>query len=391
MALEDRYEKLIQYLTDYIYTVTIRDGVAAETYHGPGCLAITGYSSDDYKADPDLWSKMVPRVDRDKVLEQAKLAVAGTEVPPLEHRIIHRDGTTRWIRNTIVVTKNNEGIPVAYDGLINDITERKRAETIEALRSQQLIQADKMASLGILVAGIAHEINNPTNFIRLNGRLFSRIWADVLPILDDYFRTNGDFSIAGMPFSTSREKLTQSLEAILKGSERIQNITRSLTDYAKNDGARLDETVDVNRVVAMAVEITGNLIREQTDNFHVDYAPDLPAIKGNAQQLEQVVINLITNACQSLRGKTDEVRVKTKFISERHEVRIAVIDRGSGISDDDLKHIVDPFFTTRRDKGGTGLGLSVSLNIVKSHGGRMLFTSEPEKGTIAKVYLPVLQ
>lgn len=248
-----------------------------------------------------------------------------------------------------------------------------------------------MASLGILVSGIAHEINNPNNFIQLNGRLYSRIWADIVPILDDYLRANGDFSIAGMSYDASREKLAHSLEGILKGSERIQNITRSLTDYAKHDGATLDQTVDLNHVVSMAVEITGNMIKESTDDFHVDYGANLPTIKGNAQQLEQVVINLITNACQSLTSKTDEIRVKTSFNKERNEVRVAVVDRGSGIRETDLKHIMDPFFTTRRDKGGTGLGLSVSQNIVKSHGGRIVLSSEPEKGTIAKVYFPVMQ
>ncbi len=391
MTLENRYEKLIKYLTDYIYTVTIRDGVAAETYHGPGCLAVTGYTSDDYKADPDLWSKMVPRVDRDNVLAQATVALSGQDVPPLEHRIIHRDGTTRWIRNTIVVTKNDSGTPVAYDGLINDITERKRRELDEAVRSQQLIQADKMASLGILVSGIAHEINNPNNFIQLNGRLFSRIWTDIVPILDEYLHANGDFSIAGMSYDSSREKLAHSLEGILKGSDRIQNITRSLTDYAKHDGATRNESVDINHVVGLAIEIAGNLIRESTEDFRVDYGSDVPAIKGNAQQLEQVIINLITNACQSLRTTADEIRVTTSFHKERNEVRVAIVDRGGGIRETDLKHIMDPFFTTRRDKGGTGLGLSVSLNIVKSHGGRIVLTSEPGKGTIAKVYLPVMQ
>ncbi|MGA9119847.1 MAG: ATP-binding protein [Bacteroidota bacterium] len=390
MGLEDRYEKLIQYLTDYIYTVRIQDGVAVDTYHGPGCVSVTGYTSDDYQADPDLWYEMVPRGDREKVLEQARLALAGNEVPSLEHRIIHRDGFTRWIRNTIVVTKDEQGIPVAYDGLINDITERKRIEAEETVRTRQLIHADKMASLGILVSGIAHEINNPNNFILLNSRLFSRIWSDIVPILDEYQNTNGDFSIAGMSYRSSREKLTQSLEGILKGSERIQNITRSLTDYAKHDGAGLDEPVDVNRVVAMAIVITDNLIKQSTDDFHVDYGGDLPVLKGNAQQLEQVIINLITNACQSLRSRTNEVRVKTYFNKEQNEVRIAVVDRGSGIKKADMKHIMDPFFTTKRDDGGTGLGLSVSFNIVKRHGGRLVLTSEPERGTIAKVYLPVV-
>jgi len=167
MGIEDRYKKLIQYLTDYIYTVEIQDGAAVDTFHGPGCVSVTGYTSDDYKANPALWYSMVPRGDREKVLAQARLALAGEAAPPLEHRIIHRDGSTRWIRNTIVVSKNEQGIPVAYDGLINDITDRKRVEAEDTVRNQQLIQADKMASLGILVSGIAHEINNPNNFILL--------------------------------------------------------------------------------------------------------------------------------------------------------------------------------------------------------------------------------
>ena len=121
MDLENRYAKLIKYLTDYIYSVEIQDGVATETFHGPGCVAITGYTSEDYKENPDLWSSMVPRADREKVLEQARRALAGEQVEPLEHRIIHRDGTTRWIRNTIVVTMDESGTTIAYDGLINDI------------------------------------------------------------------------------------------------------------------------------------------------------------------------------------------------------------------------------------------------------------------------------
>jgi PAS domain S-box-containing protein len=390
MAVEDRYERLIQYLTDYIYTVTIRDGEAIDTYHGPGCVSVTGYTSEDYKADPDLWYKMVPRGDREHVLEQARLARTGSEVPPLEHRIVHRDGYTRWIRNTIVVTKNDIGIPIAYDGLINDITERKRIENEQAVRTQQLIHADKMASLGILVSGIAHEINNPNNFILLNSRLFSRIWNDVVPILDAHLRENGEFSIAGMPYSSSREKLSQSIQGILSGSERIQNITRNLTDYARNDGSQFNDTVDVNRVTAMAIVITDNLIKHSTDDFQVEYGERLPAIRGNAQQLEQVIINLITNACQSLRARLDEIRVKTYYEQDTNEVRIAVVDRGSGIKRDDMKHIMDPFFTTRRDMGGSGLGLSVSFNIVKAHGGRLVLTSEPGHGTIATIYLPVI-
>ena len=152
----------------------------------------------------------------------------------------------------------------------------------------------------------------------------------------------------------------------------------------------MNEPVDLNSVVAMAVAITGNLIKQSTNNFKVEYAPNIPVTKGNAQQLEQVIINLLTNACQSLTNKTDEIKIKTYSSRESNEVGVVVKDSGSGIKEEDLKFIMDPFFTTKRDRGGTGLGLSVSYNIVKSHGGTLVLTSEPNKGTKAKVALPIV-
>jgi PAS domain S-box-containing protein len=385
MEIGQRYEKLINYLTDYIYTVTIEHGVVVDTIHGPGCVSVTGYTSEDYKKAPDLWFKMVHKKDRGKVLQQAKMALAGTEVDPLEHRIIHRDGSVRWIRNKIVITKDENGYPIAYDGLINDITQLKMAEVAAAQRNEQLKQADKMASLGILVSGIAHEISNPNNFILLNVQLFSKVWKDIAPILDEYYAQNGDFSIAGMPYYSSKEKITQSLDGIFNGSERIRNITSSLTEYARADSGRMNEQVDINKVVEMAILITGNLIKKSTNKFRVEYGENIPLIKGNAQQLEQVVINLITNACQSLNNLSAEVTVSTYYNKTRQHVGIKVEDQGVGIAPGNLQYIMDPFFTTKRDMGGTGLGLSVSFNIVKSHGGSLMMSSAPNKGTVARV------
>ncbi len=275
--------------------------------------------------------------------------------------------------------------------MINDITERKRAEIAAAIRNEQLIQADKMASLGILVSGVAHEINNPNNFILLNSQLFSKIWKDVAPILEEYFAHNGEFSIAGMPYGSSKEKILQSLDGILKGSERIQTITKGLTEYARSDSGRLNESVDINKVVELAIVITSTMINKSTKNFAVEYGSNIPAIKGNAQQLEQVIINLINNACQSLKDPSAGIKVATSFIPAQQSVRVKVEDQGVGISKNDLQHIMDPFFTTKRNMGGTGLGLSVSYNIVKSHGGTLVLSSEQNKGTTARVLIPVFQ
>ena len=387
--LSTRYQNLINYLTDYIFTVKIEDGVVVETLHGPGCISVTGYSSEDYVKDPELWYRMVHDEDRKKVLEQAKLALLGKEVQAIEHRIVHRDGTVRWVKNQIVVTKDNEGNPIAYDGLINDITDLKRAEYDTAIKNRQLQQADKLASLGILVSGIAHEINNPNNFILLNTHLFLKIWKDIKPILDDYYNQNGDFVLAGMLYSKAKEKIDQSLEGIMIGSERIKTITKSLTEYASADSGNLNELVDINKVIEMAILITNNLIKKSTNNFHVEYGRYIPLIKGNAQQLEQVVINIISNACQSLKDNNSEVKVRSYFYEEAKQVRINIEDKGIGIKKDDLKYIMDPFFTTKRNIGGTGLGLSVSYAIIKNHGGSLSLTSEPRKGTTVNVSFPV--
>ncbi len=189
---------------------------------------------------------------------------------------------------------------------------------------------------------------------------------------------------------TSKEKIAQSLEGIFKGSERIQNITAGLTEYAKADSDTLNEPVDINKVVEMAVLITGNLIKKSTNNFNVEYGKDIPLIKGNAQQLEQVVINLINNACQSLNNPSAGITVSTYYNKTRNKVRIKVDDQGIGIKAGDLKYIMDPFFTTKREMGGTGLGLSVSYSIVKSHGGLLILNSKPEKGTTARASFPPL-
>ena len=384
-----RYQNLISFLTDYIYTVKIKDGAAVETIHGPGCISVTGYTSENYQKDPELWYRMVHDNDREKVLEQARLALLGQEDGSIEHRIIHRDGSVRWVKNQVVVTKDQNGVPVAYDGLINDITELKKAEIATEIKNRQLMQADKMASLGILVSGIAHEINNPNNFILLNVHLFSQIWKDITPILDEYYNNNGDFVLAGMLYSKSKEKISQSLDGILQGSERIKNITKSLTEYAKADSGHLNEPVDINKVVEMAILITNNLIKKSTDNFIVNYDDHIPILKGNEQQIEQVIINLITNACQSLGTKTALIKVSTHYKPEEKIVEIIVNDEGVGINENDLKYIMDPFFTTKRNLGGTGLGLSVTYSIIENHGGNIILNSEVGNGTTVIVTLPV--
>lgn len=380
---------MIYYLTDYIYTVKIEKGKVIDTYHGPGCVAVTGYTSEDYNNDPELWYRMVHPEDRTTVLEQAVKALSGQNVKPLEHRIIHRDGSIRWVRNTIVLSKDQSGNVIYYDGLINDITELKKAEELAASKQKQLIQADKMVALGTMVSGIAHEINNPNNFILLNAQFLQKVLNDIKPILKEYYEVHGDFAVAGIPFSSADEKTDKSLESIIEGAIRIQKITRSLTDFARKDTGEMDQRVDLNLVVESAIIIAGNLIKKSTDKLIVNYNRAIPLVKANKQQLEQVLINLITNACHSLQNKSQSIVISVIMEKEKNTITIEVEDEGIGIEEEYLKYIFDPFFTTKRNAGGTGLGLYISYNIVKSHGGELLLKSEKGKGTICRVILPI--
>ena len=125
---EERHRRLLESVTDYVYSVIVRDGRPVSTIHGPNCLAVTGYSAEEYRADPMLWLSMVPDEDRPTVLSQVESILSGGSAHAIEHRIVHKDGTIRHVRNTPVVHRNAAGEVVAYDGIINDITCSKLTE-----------------------------------------------------------------------------------------------------------------------------------------------------------------------------------------------------------------------------------------------------------------------
>ncbi len=265
---------------------------------------------------------------------------------------------------------------------IRDITIEKQVE-------QELIQADKMISLGILVSGVAHEINNPNNFIMLNAPLLKEVWESVVPILNEYFRQQGDFITAGLPYSEMIKEVPNLLNGIEVGSRRIQRIVKDLNDYSRRNEEKIEESVRINDIVQQAASLVHSQIKKSTQRFSVEYGQNLPEIKGHSQKLEQVMINLIQNACQALSDTKKSIHVATSCDEASGDIVVTVQDEGAGIPDNVRLRIWDPFFTTRRDSGGVGLGLAVSSNIIKEHGGKLEVRSEPAKGSTFIVHLPV--
>lgn len=269
-----------------------------------------------------------------------------------------------------------------------DITDRVLAERESDAKKRQLIQADKMTSLGILVSGVAHEINNPTGIITLNAPLLNEIWSMVQPVLDDCPGANERLRDGGMDLDELRERVPFFVEQISDSAERIRRIVAELKDFARADPREELEAVDLNEVVRHAVSLTSNKIKKSTEHFEAVYSSEPIMVTGNFQRLEQVVVNALINSCEALQSTEKGIHVYVEP-ARKGWGQVRLVDQGRGIAAEDLKHIFDPFFTTKRDMGGTGLGLSVSHGIVQDHGGKLLYTSQEGKGTQMRMILPL--
>jgi len=272
-----------------------------------------------------------------------------------------------------------------------DISERLRIREETKLLQTKLLQTNKMAALGTLSSGIAHEINNPTNFILANAQMVHDAWQDIDLVLADYAREQGEFSLGGFPFVEAREIMPKLLSGIIEGGQRISNILAELRQFAREEKSPLDQQVSVNQVLEKSIAMLQNQIRNHTSHFHFAPDPQDSFIRGSLQQLQQVVINLVMNALQSLPDRESGVYVSLYREQPGQQVVIKVRDQGLGMTPETVKQIFDPFFTTKLDSGGTGLGLSICYSIVKQHRGTIEVQSEPGSGSCVFVRLPLCE
>jgi PAS domain S-box-containing protein len=313
---------------------------------------------------------------------------SGEPVNNIIEPLLTADGVHRWLETSKVPLYDPEGRIIGLLGTYNDITERIEQEKEKEQRRMQMIQADRMISLGVLVAGVAHEVNNPNNFIMMNTPILQRVWHGCKPLLERYYEENGEFMLANVPYSQMREQVPELFKGISVGSRRIEAIVSSLLDYSRQNNSTPLQDVDINDVLNESISMVSNLLKKSTNDFKLECASVLPVVNGDRQRIQQVLINLLQNACQALSDNSQAISATTCYDNLRGLVVISVRDEGAGIESGDSEHILKPFFTTKRNNGGTGLGLAICDGIMKDHSGWLEFDSEVGKGTTVNAYFP---
>jgi signal transduction histidine kinase len=279
--------------------------------------------------------------------------------------------------------------PILNDrGKVENVLEICSNVTKEKQMEFQLLQSYKLASLGKLVAGVAHEINNPNTFIRGNIKIIRESFDDIIPILDESFQNDPNLQIARLNYEIFKENIPILLDDMVEGANRIKKIVDGLRNFAKKDEESLSETVDINQVINNSYRLVENQIRK-TANVKLALDRDIPEFKGNIQKLEQVVVNMLINASQAMENGKGCINISTNYDQEQQEIVLRIEDNGKGIDEKTKKMIFDPFFTTKRDKGGTGLGLSITYGIIKEHQGRIHVDSKVDQGTTFTIQIPV--
>jgi len=359
---EERYKRMVGAVTAYTYSVQFSRGHAIYTEHSTGCLPITGYSPDEFKSDPNLWHSMIYPDDKIMVENIIKEILAGHKAPTIEHRIIRRDGTVIWIRNTMVPYYNGDGALIRYDGLIEDISDRKQAEEELKRMSDELARSN--ADLQQFASIASHDLQEPLHVIAGFVKLLEKRYKDKLDT-----------------------KAQEIIGFTIEGVKKMQQLIKDLLEYSK--AGTKDLTFKPTDCSFVVDESISNLRAAIEENGALCTHDELPTLIVDASQMSRLFQNLIGNAVK-FHGE-QPVRVHVSAERKRDEWVFSVQDNGIGINPQHIERIFDVFqrLHTREEYEGTGIGLAICKKIVERHDGRIWVKSEPGRGSIFYFTIPI--
>lgn len=401
----------LQYLVDNtpaIIYCSVPTGDFKMTFVSNNAFHVLGYRPEQMVADPNFWFDHIHPDDAPAIFSSLAQVFSEGE-RTYEYRFRAADGNYLWMQDTLRLMRDEQGAPVEVIGSLTDITERKQME--QALHSKgqeqqqligklqeahdQLLQSEKMASIGQLAAGIAHEINNPVGFVNSNMGTLQKYVAALLGVVRNYEQAIAE---AGAPpalreriaqigkqadLGYLEEDATDLVRESMDGLKRVRDIVQSLKDFS-HVGETEWQIADLHEGIDSTLNIVANEIKYKA-TVDKQYGK-IPQITCLAPQLNQVFMNLLVNASQAIK-EHGVITIRTG--TEGDWVWVAIQDTGGGIPPEIMNRIFEPFFTTKAVGSGTGLGLSLSYGIVNKHGGKIEVASVLGQGTTFTVRLPV--
>jgi PAS domain S-box-containing protein len=386
--------------------IAVVDAQGRRLYNSPSYGRILGYTADELQATT-AFDQLHPD-DRDRVIAASAETFRTGQGQVLEYRMRHKDGSWRHFESHGAIIRGANGGVDRLLVVARDVTERKKAEHERALMQVQLNQAQKLESIGQLAAGIAHEINTPTQYIGDNTRFLQDAFADFGKLLAEYdhlLRAAKENAVT--PEVVARvEKTTQEVDAgylrgeipkaikqSLEGVDRVAKIVRAMKEFS-HPGAEEKTMVDLNRAIESTVTVARNEWKYVSDLVLL-LEPSLPAVPCLPGEFNQVILNLIINATHAIQDVVGDgskgkgtITVSTRRDGEWVEVRIK--DTGKGIPEKVRNRIFEPFFTTKPVGKGTGQGLAIARSVIADkHGGTIHFETEAGKGTTFIIRLPI--
>ncbi|OGW45771.1 MAG: hypothetical protein A2Y66_03920 [Nitrospirae bacterium RBG_13_41_22] len=367
---EERYKSMVNAVTAYTYSVNLAQAGSISTKHSMGCIPITGYNPEDYESDPYLWYNMIYPDDKMMIENTIKEIIAGRKVPPIEHRLIRRDGIVVWVRNTLVPYYDLFGRLIRYDGLIEDITERKIAEDkIQKLNEElekkvmELMEANK--ELEAFNRSVSHDLQTPLTLIGGFTSRYLKIYGDKL---------NTDEIDMVSIIQTNAQKMERLIKDLLAfsrlGRQEIKPVKIELRDIITTV---LDELNPLSE---------GRMIK-----FDIK---SLPSVYGDKGLIKQVLVNLLSNAIKFTQSR-DVAVIEVGYRVEKDENIYYVKDNGIGFDFQKTDDLFSPFYrlTEAKEFEGTGIGLSIVQRIINRHGGRVWAEGKINEGAVFYFSLPI--